>query len=309
MEITVPRCHFYPLTFGLLSNTKMDNAINEVLGQSQIFRVSDDILMNFERHGTGNNTLLCLHGFGASLHTWQDVEPFWVNDFCVYLLDLKGFGSSSKPRDGKYSLQDQAEIVASFIQKQDLAGLTLVGHSYGGAVALATYFLLVDRRLGNRIHSLVLIDSAGYLQKHLPMFVSIPRTPIINRIVLSLIPVRWQVRIALMRQFYEKSKVTDERIERYARFLKLPGSQEVLIESAKQIVPIDPLSVIGRISKIRIPTLIIWGENDHVIPVEHGRRFHREIRDSKLVVMSSCGHVPQEEMASRTANEIRNFCI
>ena len=94
-------------------------------------------------------------------------------------MDLKGFGLSSKPHDGKYSAKDQAEIVTAFIEQNGFADLALVGHSYGGAVALLTYFKLLDKGLGSRVLSLVLLDSAGYVQR-LPFFVLLPRIPVVN---------------------------------------------------------------------------------------------------------------------------------
>ena len=281
--------------------------MNKFRGKNQSFQFSEDVAINFECNGTGSRTLLCLHGFGASLESWRDIQPLLSRNCRIYLLDLKGFGYSSKPRDGRYSAEDQAQIVTSFIERYDLSNITIVGHSFGGAVALLTSFMLRDKGLANRLESLLLIDSAGYVQK-LPFFVLIPRLPLLNKFVLGTLPARWQASFTLKHLFYDSSQVTEERIHRYARFLSLPGSHQALIASARQIVPSGPDEMISRILQIRLATLIIWGENDPAIPLEHARRFHRDIMGSRLEIIPKCGHVPHEERPVETSRMILDFC-
>jgi pimeloyl-ACP methyl ester carboxylesterase len=196
--------------------------------------------------------------------------------------------------------------VASFITAEALSKVTLIGHSYGGAVALLTYFGLLDRGLENLVHSLVLIDAGGYLQR-LPFLVAIPRTPVLNTLLVRALPVRWQASFTLKHLFHDKAKITEERIERYARFLRLPGSYKALVWTAKQMIPEDPETFIARVREVAVPTSIIWGRDDPAIPLDHAFRFHKEIRGSELHVIDNCGHVPHEEKPSETAEAIRSF--
>jgi len=272
-----------------------------------VYQFSEGVSINFERHGSGASTLLFLHGFGASLESWRDLQPLLSSKYLVYLMDLKGFGLSSKPNDGRYSVGDQAEIVARFIEQQNLSNVTIVGHSYGGVVALLTSFVLEDKGLRDRLASLILIDSAGYLQKF-PFFVLLPRIPFLNKLVIGAIPARWQASFTLRHLFYDTSKVTEERIQRYARFLSLPGSHEALIACARQIVPSDPTAYISRILEINLATLILWGENDPVIPLEYAYRFHQDIAGSQLAIIPRCGHVPHEEHPIETSQIVFDFC-
>jgi pimeloyl-ACP methyl ester carboxylesterase len=273
-----------------------------------MFQFSPDIEVNVDYFGAGKRTLVCLHGFGASSQTWTDIKPFLQTFGNCFALDLKGFGLSSKPRDGHYSLRDQAEIVVSLITKMRLSKITLIGHSYGGAVALLAYFDLVERGLKDLVESIVLIDSGGYLQR-LPFQVAIPRTPVLNTLLVRWTPVRWQVIFTLKRLFFDQTKITQERIERYAKFLRLPGSQQALISAAEQVIPENPQDVIDRIRELSAPTLIIWGRNDRVIPLEHAFRFHEDIPNSELKVIDNCGHIPQEEKPSETADAIERFLM
>jgi pimeloyl-ACP methyl ester carboxylesterase len=275
--------------------------------ENRPFRFSEHVSINVECHGFGSRPLLCLHGFGASLESWRDIQPLLSRDHRVYLIDLKGFGLSSKPGDGKYSVEDQAEIVTTFIEQEGLSNLTIIGHSYGGAVALLAYFMLVDRGLGTRVASLVLLDSAGYVQK-LPFFVMIPRIPLINRLVLDCIPSRWQASFTLRHLFFDSSKVTSERVQRYARFLRLQCSVDALIACARQLIPPDPTATISRMVHMRLATLIVWGQNDPAISVEYAYRFHQDISGSRLEVIPRCGHVPHEEYPVETSQIILDFC-
>lgn len=269
------------------------------------FPFSEHVSINIERHGEGRRSLVCLHGFGASLESWRDILPLLAGDLSIYLLDLKGFGLSSKPLDQQYSPEDQAEIVASFVISEGITDLTLIGHSYGGAVALLTYFALVDKGFKNRVRALVLIDAGGYPQK-LPFFVQIPRIPIVNKLILRSVSPKWQARSTLAYLFYDRSRVTKERVDRYARFLDLKGSHDALIASARQVFPEDLTSFTSRIPKIDVATLIIWGDNDPAIPLHHAHRFHKEITGSRLEIVPRCGHIPHEERPLETSTLIRD---
>lgn len=274
--------------------------------EKRSYQFSPEISINFEVCGKRKQTILLLHGYGASLESWRDVEPFLSKSFTLYILDLKGFGLSSKPDDAAYSIDNQAEIVVSFIKHHELRDFILGGHSYGGGVALVTYFKLQDIKHAARVKALILIDSAGYLQKF-PFFISVLRFPVLNCVILKFVPAYLRARYTLERIFYDKSTVTKERVHRYARFFDLPGSHNSFIEVAKQIVPDNPDSIIQRIPNIKIPTLVLWGHNDPVIPIEHAHRFHQEIVNSKLEVIQQCGHVPHEEKPEQVASSIIQF--
>ena len=107
--------------------------------------------------------------------------------------------------------------------------------------------------------------------------------------------------------FYDESLVTDERIRKYTSVFDLPGSYDSHIAVAKQVVPVNHNSIIEKIRTISIPTLIIWGEQDPVIPVAHAHRLHREIPNSRLEIIPECGHLPHEEKSQLTTEFIRQF--
>jgi pimeloyl-ACP methyl ester carboxylesterase len=273
--------------------------------EQHTFSYNDSVQINYEIYGQGEPRLVFLHGFGASRESWRDILPFLRGAGTLYLVDLKGHGLSSKPNDSKYSLSDQADVIATFLKCERIEPAVLVGHSYGGAVALLAYFHLRANGEESVLRGLVLIDSAGYAQS-LPFFVSVLRQPVLNHVVLSM-PATFRARYTLERLFFDRAKVTNERVERYARYFDLPGSHHALIECAKHILPRDMDSVVAQIPTVMIPTLIIWGENDTAIPLSIAQRLHTEVRSSKLTVLHKCGHVTQEEQPEATAETLRTF--
>lgn len=270
------------------------------------FAYSDQIRISYEVHGNGNSPIVFLHGFGASVETWRDIQSRLAQGNKLFFLDLKGFGLSSKPDDGKYSLEDQADVVLAFMKSQNLHDVTLVGHSYGGAVSLLTYFKDRSNQHGSPITRLVLIDAAAY-QQAFPSFIGVLRIPVINWVVMSLVPAQMRASYVLRQLFYDVAKLSDERISRHAEFLNQPGSYNSFVECAKQLVPANPDSITALIKTIEVPTLILWGADDTAIPVEEARRLHQDIRTSRLVIVPNCGHIPHEEAPGESLAAILSF--
>ena len=156
-----------------------------------------------------------------------------------------------------------------------------------------------------RIDSLIFIDAPAYPQK-LPFFISVLRNPI-TRFFADLMSAKQRVRFILNRIVFDKSKITTAMIDRYADGLKDPNSSYALAQVARQVMPKNADEIVARIPQIAVPTLIIWGKNDPVIPLENGERLHREIQKSSWLAMDRCGHVPQEEYPRESAVAINGF--
>jgi len=265
----------------------------------------NDISINYYEYGEGK-PIIFIHGFGGASYSWRFIYKSFTESHKVFLIDLKGFGFSDKPREDKYSISDQADIIESFIIKKNLSNIILVGHSMGGAVALYTYFKL--NKDINRLKGLILIDSAGYNQR-LPYFINILRIPIVNILSLSFTPSEFAVKNVLRLSFYAENKITDEMIKSYAFFQSLPGAHYALIKTAKQIIPKDVDNVIMNFMQIKLPVLLIWGQNDNVIPMQYGRKMNSDMPYSRLKVIPECGHIPHEEKPNDVISEINNFLI
>ena len=264
------------------------------------------VKINYYVAGQGPPVLL-LHGFAACAYTWRYLIPPLAAAHRVFTLELKGFGLSDKPADGHYAVADQADLVAEFIRRQNLHNLVIMGHSMGGGVALMTYFKLREAEPG-RIRKLVLIDSAGYPQK-LPWFIRLAGIPGVNRVITRVLSPRFATSLVLRKCYYNKAKITEEQIDTYAYYGSLPGAAEAVSQTAKQLVPKDEdmEALIAQYKTIKVPVLIIWGEEDELVPLKVGKNFKRDIPDSELVILPKCGHIPPEEEPQATRQAIMDF--
>lgn len=259
----------------------------------------------YSDEGEGESVVF-VHGFGTFSFTWhyllEELVKLKIQKRYI-TLDLKGFGYSAKPNNNKYTPYDQARSLKNFINRLSLRNITLVGHSFGGGVILTMLLLLGARVL---ISKVILIDSAGYFQK-LPSFIERLRIPILNRLMLYVSNSSLLFQWVLEDVFYDKTKIKKELVYEYAKILDLPKAQESLLRSAKKISLDDTLKLEKMFQKIDVPTLIIWGEKDRIIPLGYGYRFKRDIPNAQLAVIPRCGHAPQEECPKECAKFIAKF--
>jgi pimeloyl-ACP methyl ester carboxylesterase len=249
--------------------------------------------------------LLLIHGFGASTYTWRHVAPELAKNYRVIAVDLKGFGQSDKPFDGRYSVYDQAELLAQLIEDKDLRDLTLLGHSFGGGVALLLA-LEANQRLDGRITRLVLLDSIAYPQ-NIPVFFRLLDVPLVSQLGVRMVPPLVQTRVALQIAYFDDSKIDPEEIELYAAPLKTAAGKHAIIHSARQIVPEDIAELSERYKTIELPTLILWCDHDRIVPLEVGIKLRRTLPNSTLRLIEDCGHMPQEEQPASTLALIKGF--
>jgi pimeloyl-ACP methyl ester carboxylesterase len=263
------------------------------------FAEIDGVLVHYQEKGTGA-PLVLIHGFTSSTYSWKDVfEPLSKN-FRVIAVDLKGFGFSGKP-DGDYSRRAQATLVAHLLDHLKIDNVWLCGNSMGGEVSLN--FAVQNPR---RVAGLILIDSSGVkVEGSGSLTPSYLLVPVVGRLLTALaLRSDKLVREGLEKSFYDRAKVTDERVAYYYRPLQTRAGQLAALRARTQAdqSPVEP-----DLGKISARTLIIWGAEDALIPLAAGRKMHSLIKDSTLLVIEKCGHLPQEEMPDRVAGEITRF--
>jgi pimeloyl-ACP methyl ester carboxylesterase len=257
-----------------------------------------------EEQGKGAPVLL-IHGFGASTYTWRHVAPELAKTHRVIAVDLKGFGQSDKPFDSRYSVFDQAELLAQLIVDKDLRNLTLVGHSFGGGIALLLA-LEANERLEGRITKLVLLDSIAYPQ-NIPVFFRLLDVPLVSHLGVSMIPPSVQTRVALRIAYFDDSKIDQDEVDAYAAPLRTAAGKHAIIYSARQIVPDGLAEISERYKTIELPTLILWCDHDRIVPLEVGLKLRRTLPNSTLRLVEDCGHMPQEEQPESTLKLLQGF--
>ena len=268
----------------------------------------DGVHLNYTQSLRANDdqpTLVLVHGFGASLDAWNDIYPALAAGRSVVRLDLKGSGFSDKPRDGRYAPEDQARLLLGFLRVLELRRVVLIAHSLGGGIAIVATLRNAAEASGPRIEGLVLIDPAGYPQRF-PSFITALRNPLLRFLSRAASP-EFKARYVLMHSFALKARVTDERVQRYAYFLKRPGTEDALEATATSLSygTVDEFS--SQLSGLKIPTLIVWGGRDPVFAVSQAAFFHQAISHSVVEVLPDSGHVPHEEQPEATLEVLQRF--
>ncbi len=275
--------------------------------ESKTFHYDGSIPIHYQVGGHGPSPLIFLHGIASAHNTWHDLARlFPAERFRLFLLDLKGFGLSAKPKDGAYAIEDQVAMVLAFIREQGLRSVTLVGHSFGGAVALRVCLQTQSGTEPFCMERLVLIGCAAYPQR-LPKFYRRLKNPLIGPLLLHLMSKRMMVKETLAKVFSDSSVITPERLERFVGYFRGRGIPYALRTTVNRIDLEAHARVAERYRELSVPTLIIWGEEDYIIKLKHGRRLHGDISGSRLKIMEKCGHLPHEERPAETFAAIDEF--
>jgi pimeloyl-ACP methyl ester carboxylesterase len=255
--------------------------------------------------GPAVETFLLIHGYAASAFTWRYWGPRLATRGHVVALDLKGFGRAPKPADRLYGPQHQAELVHRLIEERDLRRVTMVGHSLGGGVALLTALRLAEAG-GRRLDRMVIVSGAAYDQR-LPPFVRMAAYPRLSSLLFSALGSERVVRTVLARIVHDPSRVEESQVRGYADPLSSAAAVRALLATARQIRPPDLDAITARYRELDVPTLLIWGRGDRVVPLAIGDRLARELPDARLHVLERCGHLPPEEVPAESYALLEEF--
>lgn len=261
--------------------------------------------VGYRRGGSGPSILL-IHGLAGSSKTWDDVIPLLTPHADVIAIDLLGHGESAKPT-GDYSLGAFASGLRDFLSVLGVESVTIVGHSFGGGVAMQLAYQhphLVDRLvlvgsggLGREVSCLLrllTLPGAEYL-----MPIAFPK-PIVDRATeLGRQLGRRNIRSAKLAELWRTYSSLAGATNRKAFVRTMRG----VIEPTGQIVSAaDRLYLAGH-----IPTMIVWGDRDGVIPVEHAYAAHELIARSRLEIIEGAGHFPHVEQPATFADLLVDF--
>jgi pimeloyl-ACP methyl ester carboxylesterase len=259
----------------------------------------DGVRIHYQEKGKGESLVL-LHGYTASTYAWKDVFGPLSERFRVIAVDMKGFGFSGKPA-GDYTRRAQSDLVVKLLEHLKISQAIFCGNSMGGEVAMNAAV-----RRPDRVSALILVDSGGVtISGGDSVTPGVTEWPVIGPAIAALaLTSDSLVRDGLRKCYYDKSLVTDEQVAAYYRPLKTRDGQRAAYLARAQALtnPIEP-----EINKIGQQTLIIWGAEDELIPLEAGQRLTSLIDGSQLVVFDKCGHTPQAEMPGRFVDEVNSF--
>lgn len=250
---------------------------------------------HYIRKGNGK-PLVLIHGIFSSSFVWRKNIDELSKHFDVIAVDLRGYGYSDKPADGRYGREDFRQFVLDFMDAIKVDRAILVGHSWGGGIALDLALQHPDR-----VEKLILIDSIGYPPE--PSFMEwLLRVPGVGRLILAACDKDTFARILKERVFFNPELVTEEEVEGWMRPYYVRGTAQAALELRNY-----HLDMAEEIRNISQPTLIIWGKEDKALPAEMAERFRQDIKNSVLQIIPNCGHNPQEEKPEEVNESIKWF--
>jgi pimeloyl-ACP methyl ester carboxylesterase len=243
--------------------------------------------------------IVLLHGTSASLHTWDGWTHNLTGQRRVIRFDLPGFGLTGPDPQNDYSMAAYVRFVGAVMDTLGVKTFVLAGNSLGGQIAWET-----AAAMPQRVSKLVLIDAAGYSfkPKSVPIGFWVARTPGLREVMGQVLP-RGVIQSSLRNVYGDPSRVTPELVDRYYDMALRTGNRQALGKRFEQALSSDE----AKIKTLKVPTLILWGAKDRLIPPENAQRFETDIAGSRLVVFADLGHVPHEEDAQRTVDAFKVF--
>ena len=266
------------------------------------FVAIDGMLVHLRDQGPRDDPapVVLLHGTSASLHTWEGWAAVLQLKRRVISLDLPGFGLTGPFPDGDYRMSHYSAFLGNVLDQLQVPRAVVVGNSFGGQ--LAWQFALDDPQ---RVERLVLVDAAGYPRNatSMPIGFRLAQIPALAPVMANVLP-RPMIEASVRNVYGDPSKVSDELVERYYQLTLRAGNREAL---RQRFIQAEAGQGYSRIAELNVPTLILWGGRDELIPPANAERFKRDIKGSRLVLFDELGHVPQEEDPLRTVAVLIGF--
>jgi len=250
-------------------------------------------------------TLVLLHGSNASLHTWTPWVEALEDDYLVITVDLPGHGLTGTTPADDYTYPGMVDFLHEFTETLELKRFILGGNSMGGGISL-----LYSLTYPSQLDALLLLDSAGIKVPEHAATKSDP--PIAFQLaghwysdwILESVTPRSMVIDGLKKGFTDHTLITDEMIDRYWELVRHPGNRRATAirfsyyREGRGELPV---------ADIKLPTFIIWGADDKIIPLAVGKELEKRIAGSELLVFNGVGHAPMEEIPLKSAAAAKDF--
>ena len=254
--------------------------------------------------GHGKSSAILLHGLGDYIESWVDNIAVLAQGRRVYALDLVGFGRSDKPQV-RYSIPYLMEFVHEFMIVQDVDRAALIGASMGGAIALR--FAL---QYPHQVEKMVLAASVG-LGEEVSNFFRMMSLPILGELFAR--PSRKGTAQRFRLLLHDRDLIKDQWIEEGYEMSSLPGAQRCLLSTLRSMFNIWGVRsdayrpILDRLEEIEVPTLVIWGAQDRILPVTHAHKAAKRLPNARLHIFDPCGHVPNIERAEEFNALVTDF--
>jgi pimeloyl-ACP methyl ester carboxylesterase len=246
--------------------------------------------------------LILIHGFISSNLLWSHtLRPLANAGFRVIAPDLPGYGYSDKPRYARYTIDEQANAVKRLMDRLGIGTATIVGASYGGAIAAT---LALD--YPERVEKLILVGAVSNDEAKKKLLLRISRFPIVGDVVTPLfLGSRWILRKRMQDMYKRMGKPINERmVASRHHLLETANTHRAMIRTARNW---SASRIEREASLIRQPTMLVWGDDDNHIPIRHAQRLRDAIPNARLIVFRNCGHLPPAEYPEKFVEAVADF--
>lgn len=269
---------------------------------SQFIELPSGLSAHYRDQGNPNGRdLLLIHGSNASLYTWEPWVRELGQDYRIITVDLPGHGLTSLSPGDDYSNAAYQSFVSEFVAAMELKHFVLAGNSMGGRISWQYALAHADQ-----LEALILLDASGIPMggpRDESVLYQIAKVPVLNTILNYVLP-RRMVASAVRDAVSNEDILTQEMVTQYHEFLLREGSRAA---NRARLIAAPEDTGHELLNEIRVPTLILWGAEDRLVPIEAAYIFDAQIRGSTLIVYEDIGHLPMEEAAHQSAEDLRTF--
>jgi pimeloyl-ACP methyl ester carboxylesterase len=241
--------------------------------------------------------IVLLHGFGASLQTWDGWAENLERDHRVIRYDQPGFGLTGADPSGDYSDTRSMAVLAGLMDRLGIARAAMIGHSMGGRIAWRFAASHPDR-----VTALVLVAPDGFASPGLAYGVA-PKVPMMMRALPYVLPSKL-LRDSLLPAYGDPAALTDQVFARYRDMMLAPGVRQAIVARMGQMVLADPHNLLPL---IKAPVLLMWGDQDHMIPAENANDYMQLLPNARKTLFAGLGHLLHEESPDTTIAPLRTF--
>jgi len=259
----------------------------------------DGVSLHYTQDGLGK-PLVFLHGLLTSSYLWRNITPALTYGNTVYGLDLMGSGISEKPRTLTYSIDTYVNQLSKFIEGYHLENPILVGHDIGGSI-VGLYAL----RNPGKVRKLVLMNAPLYPGYSAPGL-GLLKIPLVG----GLFSGDWFLQRVLRGSVFKPASMPDSLISQYlAPYRSDPGARVALLKQVKELNLDAALKkeAADNLSKLQVPTLIIWGDGDRYVPLDMSKDMKKTIPGAELYVVLNTAHDPIEERPEDVRQAMKEF--
>lgn len=241
--------------------------------------------------------LIFLHGFGSSLHTWDNWSATLEQNYRVVRLDLPGFGLSGENDDSDFSESHDLAVIIGLLDHLRITKASFIGNSLGGKLAWR-----IAAAHPERVEKLVLISPDGFASEGYA-YDQPSHAPIMLHAMTITLP-KPLLKMSLLPAYADPTSLSDAMLDRYHDLMCAPGVRRSIVARVNQTILKDPLPIL---KNIQAETLVMWGERDAMIPIANANDYINALPNSRLVILPNIGHLPQEEQPQMGLQALQKF--